>query len=313
MLPKLINKNNSKNMKKSLVVLAAGMGSRYGGLKQMDAFGPKGESILDYSIYDAIEAGFEKVIFVIRESFMDEFKAFFSDKFDDKVEVVYVTQELDKLPEGYTCPEARVKPWGTGHAVMMAKDDIEGDFAVINADDFYGREAYQELIKFFKGNTNNDFASVAYKIKNTLSDHGTVNRGVCIVDKNGNLEKVIETLKIQRKPEGHIAYPIDEDTDGSLMDDALVSMNIWGFNKIYMDEAVKSFSAFLDKNIDIPKSEFYLSLVTDDLVAQNKLNVKVLQSNAKWFGVTYQEDKPIVMEKLNKLIAAKVYPEDLWG
>lgn len=300
-------------MKKSLVVLAAGMGSRYGSLKQMDAFGPNGESILDYSIYDAIQAGFDKVIFVIRESFKDAFKDFFSGKFDDQIEVVYVTQELDKLPDGYICPDTREKPWGTGHAVMMAKDHIDDYFGVINADDFYGKEAYQTLAEFFNANENNDFSLVAYKIKNTLSDHGTVNRGVCVVDDLDNLIRVDETLKISRKEHGGIAYPIDEDTDGSLDEETLVSMNLWGFNKTYMNESVASFSSFLDKNISIPRSEFYLSLVTDDLVADGKLNVKVLKSDAMWFGVTYKEDKPIVMDKINDLLQRGVYPKNLWG
>lgn len=302
-------------MKATLLVLAAGMGSRYGGLKQMDAFGPNGETIIDYSIYDAMQAGFGKVVFVIRESFKDAFVDAFSSKFGDKIEVAFVTQELDKLPEGLTYPDTRQKPWGTGHAVYVAKDHIDGPFAVINADDYYGQDAYKVLMDFFKnqeGKKYKDYAVVAYHLHNTLSDHGTVNRGICYADPEGNLQKVVERTKIRRGDDGVIRFP-HNDHSHDLADDTLVSMNMWAFYPSYFELAAEAIYAFIKERGEEEKSEFYIPALIDELIQSKVLDVKVLDTTSQWFGVTYQEDKPIVIEKLNRLINNGVYPKDLWG
>jgi dTDP-glucose pyrophosphorylase len=297
--------------KPTLVVLAAGMGSRYGGLKQMDAFGPHGENIIDYSIYDAILAGFGKVVFVIHREFEDEFRRFFSGKFEQRIEVDYVCQELDVLPDGYTVPEGREKPWGTGHAVWVVKDVVVGPFAVINADDYYGRDAYHKLSEFFSDsvNDNGDYCVVGYRLRNTLSDHGTVNRGVCHVDDKMYLEGVEEIVKIGRTEDGVIRYP----DGGTLTDETLVSMNIWGFLPSYFVHAETQLRAFLDAHAGTPTSELYIPSIVDQLISEDVLKVKVLPSGSSWFGVTYKEDKPFVMEQINQLIADGVYPENLWG
>lgn len=298
--------------KPTLVVLAAGMGSRYGGLKQMDSFGPSGENIIDYSIYDAILAGFEKVVFVIREKFRVDFEAFFSGKFDHLVEVEYVAQELDMLPEGYTLPESREKPWGTGHAVLVARDVVDAPFAVINADDFYGREAYVRIREFFdRPDMNEDYCVVGYYLNNTLSDYGTVNRGICYVDDAHNLQKVEELVNIGRNADGVIGCEVDG-VDRVLEKDTVVSMNIWGFLPSYFYHAEQAFKAFLDERIDEPKSELYIPKVVDDLIEAKTLNVRVLQNDSSWFGVTYQEDKPHVSNQINKLIEDGTYPVNLW-
>lgn len=302
-------------MKPTLLVLAAGMGSRYGGLKQMDAFGPSGETIIDYSIYDAINAGFGKVVFIIRDSFRQDFENFFRGKFEDKIEIVYVAQDLHNLPEGYSVPEAREKPWGTGHAVWVAKDVINEPFAVINADDYYGQESYTTLVDFFKSipeGQENIYSLIGYYLKNTLSDHGTVNRGVCSSDKDGNLTTIEECTKIKRYDDNIVRYPKTEDYLAYIPEDALVSMNMFGFLPSYFDHCEKYFKQFLDTDINIPKSEFYIPTLLDQLISTNQIKVKVLSSKASWFGVTYQDDKPIVIDKLNKLIAAGVYPDKLW-
>ncbi|RLD21170.1 MAG: nucleotidyltransferase [Bacteroidetes bacterium] len=299
--------------KPTLVVLAAGMGSRYGGLKQMDAFGPNGENIIDYSIYDAILAGFDKVVFVIREKFRTDFEAFFSGKFDHLIDVKYVAQELDMLPEGYALPATREKPWGTGHAVLVARELVDAPFAVINADDFYGREAYVRIREFFdRSDMNDDYCVVGYYLKNTLSDHGSVNRGICYVDNAGNLQKVEELVNIGRDADGVIGC-VAEGKDRTLEEDTVVSMNIWGFLPSYFDHAEEAFKAFLDERIEEPKSELYIPKIVDDLIIANTLDVKVLQNDASWFGVTYQEDKPHVSDQINKLIADGTYPVDLWS
>jgi len=302
-------------MKPTLLVLAAGMGSRYGGLKQMDAFGPSGETIIDYSIYDAINAGFGKVVFIIRDSFRLDFENFFKDKFDDKIEVVYVAQDLNKLPAGYSLPAGREKPWGTAHAVWVAKDVINEPFAVINADDYYGQESYSTLIEFFNSlqeGAQNVYALIGYYLKNTLSDHGTVNRGVCASDPEGNLTTIEECIKIKREPDNIIRYPKTDDYHAYIPENTLVSMNMFGFLPSYFEYCEKYFREFLDTEINVPKSEFYIPSLLDKLINTNQIKVKVLSSSASWFGVTYQDDKPIVIEKLNKLIQAGVYPTKLW-
>lgn len=298
------------NKSTSLVVLAAGMGSRYGSLKQMDAFGPNGENIIDYSIYDAILAGFDRVVFVIRKQFESAFKEFFAGKFDDKIEVAFVCQELDVLPNGFRLNVSREKPLGTGHAVWVAHEVVDGPFAVINADDFYGRDAYFRIKEYFqsvdadKGN----YCVVGYYLKNTLSDYGTVNRGVCDVDDQMYLRGVNEIVKIARDQDGVIRYPVD----GILTDDTLVSMNIWGFLPSYFDHAEESLKRFLKDLHAQPTAELYIPSIIDQLISNRTLQVKVLPSDSAWFGVTYKEDKPFVSAQINALIEEGVYPASLW-
>lgn len=304
-------------MKPTLVVLAAGMGSRYGGLKQMDAFGPNGETILDYSIFDAINAGFGKVVFVIRESFLDDFKNFFKGKFEDKIDVEYVTQELHKIPEGFG-PYDRQKPWGTGHAVQMAKDVVSEPFLIINADDYYGKDAYYVAADYFKKHPDSKqgdkdvYFVMGYKLINTLSDHGTVNRGVCEADKQENLVNIKECKKIVKEADGIIRYP-ENDGKIELSLKSLVSMNMWGFYPSYFNYFDTQFKEFLNLHGNEETSEYYIPDLIDYLIKNNKSDIKVLSSDSDWFGVTYQEDKPFVMEKLQELIDKGVYPEKLWS
>lgn len=276
----------------------------------MDAFGPYGENIIDYSIYDAILAGFDKVVFVIREQFESQFREFFSGKFEDKIEVAFVCQELNVLPEGFMVPEHREKPWGTGHAVWVTHEVIDGPFAVINADDFYGRDAYFKIIDFFASADagRGDYCMVGYYLRNTLSEHGTVNRGVCRVDNEMYLHGVEEIVKIARESDGVVRYP----GGGVLDEDTLVSMNIWGFLPSYFDYAKASLSSFLSAEAGNLKSELYIPTIVDQLIADETLRVKVLPSDSSWFGVTYKEDKPFVTDQINRLIADGVYPEALW-
>ena len=302
-------------MKKSLLVLAAGMGSRYGGLKQMDSFGPGGENIIDYSIYDAIKAGFEKVVFVIREHFKNDFQKFFSQKFDDRIKVAFVTQELDKLPLGYPYHPERVKPWGTAHAVLMAKDEINGPFAVINADDYYGTNAYKVIIEFFKTLSSDrvdDYAVVAYKLNRTTSKHGAVNRGICYGDREGYLQNVVETIQISESQDGNISYPGTNGEIRILDPETLVSMNMWAFQPSIFGHIESLMTIFLKERGMEMTSELFVPKVVDTLIKSGISKVKMLQSDSEWFGVTYQEDKPVVVSKLNKLIEKKIYPENLW-
>lgn len=298
--------------KPTLLILAAGMGSRYGKLKQMDAFGPNGETIIDYSIHDAIEAGFGKVVFVVRDIFRAEFEARFNERFADKVELVYVNQDLTDIPSGFEVPEGREKPWGTAHAVWVAHNVIDGPFAVINADDFYGAQSYKVLVDYFNDEgIGINYAVVGYKLKNTLSDHGTVNRGVCFKNEDGNLEKVVEHTKIQRMEDGSIQNPEGEG-DSELSDDTLVSMNMWAFRPSFFSYFDDGFPKFMESHGNGLKTEYYIPKLIDDLISENILDVEVLETDSDWFGVTYQEDKPIVQEKLNKLIADGIYPENLF-
>lgn len=300
-------------MKSSLLILAAGMGSRYGSLKQMDGFGPNDETIIDYSIYDAIQAGFTKIVFVVRNSFREQIEKYYRSKIGDRVELCFVEQELDKIPSGHDIHPERVKPWGTAHAVLVGQSVIDEPFAVINADDYYGRESYQTLIKYFSDNTNHDeYAVVSYLLNNTLSDHGTVNRGVCHKDESNFLTKIVETLKIARHPDGSITYP-DGDSEQSLDSQTLVSMNMFGFYPNYFSNCERYFNSFLkEKGMEL-KSEFFIPLLLDKMINNRELKVKVLTSPSKWFGVTYKEDKPFVIEKINALIANGVYPNNLWA
>ncbi len=303
-------------MKPALVVLAAGMGSRYGSLKQMDGVGPHGEAIIDYSIYDAVRAGFGKVVFVIRHSFEKEFcEVFSAEHFGGKIEVEYVFQELDYLPEGFVLPEGRIKPWGTGHAILMAAKAVNTPFAVINADDFYGKEGYQVLADYLRsveGKTG-AYCMVGYNLKNTLSDYGTVSRGECTVDAEGNLVSIVERTAIERLPDGNVAYKENEQIH--LIDEnTVVSMNLFGFTPDFFTESDRLFKDFLSNpaNMANPKAEFFIPLAVNTLINERKAKLQVLSSDAKWFGVTYKEDKPMVMEAIRKLIETGVYPEQLW-
>lgn len=299
-------------MKPTLVVLAAGMGSRYGKLKQMDAFGRNGETIIDYSVYDAIKAGFGKVVFIVRGYFLEEFKALMDPKFGDDIELAYVTQELNDIPHGIEVHPEREKPWGTAHAVWVARNEVSGPFAVINADDFYGSDSYQVLADYFTDSDSKDYAVVAYRLSNTLSDHGTVNRGVCYSDDSGYLTKVVECTKIARGADGQIKYPDDDGGVKNLTDDTLVSMNMWAFLPSYFEHVNDQFSDFLIAHGQELRSEFYIPSVVDKLINDKTLQVEVLDTDSSWFGVTYQEDKPVVMQKLKELIDAGAYPDKLY-
>ncbi len=298
-------------MKPTLVILAAGMGSRYGGLKQLDKLGPSGEAIMDYSVYDAIRAGFGKVVFVIRKSFESDFRDIFVDKLKDKIRVELVFQELDNIPAGITYPEDRVKPWGTGHAIWVAKDVVDEPFAVINADDFYGAEAYQTIAKFLQEEAKDEvYAMCGYQLGKTLSDFGSVSRGVCNLNDSDYLEQVNERTSIV-KQDGKITYQ-EEGKKYPLSESDIVSMNFWGFTPGLFRFLEEKFKIFAQKNAQNPKSEFYIPFVIDDLMKESRVKTKVLRSDASWFGVTYQEDKPITIAKIKELVAKGIYPEKLW-
>ncbi len=302
-------------MKPTLLILAAGMGSRYGKLKQMDAFGPKGETIIDYSLYDAINAGFGKVVFIIRDFFKDEFEKHFRSRLEGKIEMEFVSQELMDIPEGCTYNTEREKPWGTAHAIWVARNVIREPFGVINADDYYGVDSFIQLANFLNNaynNNFNDYAVVAYYLRNTLSDYGTVNRGVCSINEDGNLISVKECVKIKRHPDGIIYYE-EEGHPIPLQDNTLVSMNIWGFLPSYFDYCDQFFKEFLNNEGMKLTSEFYIPTLVDKLIRDKVLDVKVLDTESDWFGVTYQEDKPYVMEKIKAMIEMEVYPENLWN
>ena len=290
------------------------MGSRYGGLKQMDGLGPNGEAIIDYSIYDAIRAGFGKIVFVIRHSFEEPFKEHFqAKKFGGDVEFEFVFQELEYLPEGYSVPEGRVKPWGTNHAVMMAKDVIKEPFAVINADDFYGKESYQTMADYLRSieGTKGKYSMIGYRLENTLSDFGSVSRGVCATDENGLLTSVTERTAISRK--GDKVVYADGDQEFELDPKCPVSMNFWGFTPEYFGYSEEVFKEFLDGALASGNlnAEFFIPYIVDKLITRGEASVKVLDCDAKWFGVTYKEDRPFTVEKINALIAAGVYPKKI--
>ncbi|MDR2912837.1 MAG: nucleotidyltransferase [Alistipes sp.] len=302
----------------TLVVLAAGMGSRYGSLKQMDGVGPAGEAIIDYSIYDAIRAGFTKVVFVIRHSFEEAFREVFTpERFGGRIAVEFVFQELDYLPDGYRVPEGREKPWGTNHAVMMAASAVREPFAVINADDFYGRESYKILGDYLQtlAGSKNRYAMVGFGISNTLSDNGTVSRGVCSEDASGNLASIVERHGIERRgSDGRVVYV--DPADGSqhvLADDTPVSMNMFGFTPDYFAHSENYFRTFLDANAGNLKAEFYIPLMVDTLISGGVASMRVLPTASVWFGVTYKADKPMVEERIRALIAAGEYPASLWA
>ena len=300
-------------MKPTLFILAAGMGSRYGGLKQLDGVGPSGETIMDYSIYDAVRAGFGKVVFVIRKSFDKEFREKIVSKYTNHIPVEIVYQELDMLPEGYTVHPDRVKPWGTNHALMMGESVINEPFAVLNADDFYGRESFEVLAKALKelDGKKNHYCMIGYRLSNTLSESGSVSRGVCQTDASSYLTSVVERTSIQRI-DGVIKYKDDADNWNALEENTPVSMNMWGFTPDYFEYSNKCFTDFLDNNQENLKSEFFIPFVVDTLISAKLADVKLLDTPSKWFGVTYPEDRPLVVDKLKDLADKGEYPTPLW-
>ncbi len=302
-------------MKPTLFILAAGMGSRYGGLKQLDGLGPNGETIMDYSVFDAVRAGFGKVVFVIRKDFEVDFREKVLKKYEGVVETEVVFQSLDKLPEGYTCPESRVKPWGTNHAVLMGRDVIKEPFAVINADDFYGRNAYEvmceELMRERTG--TGEYCMVGFRVGNTVTEHGTVSRGVCETSSEGYLTSVVERTAIGCRPDGTIYFNDEQGVEQTLEPTTPVSMNLWGFTPDYFDYSEREFKKFLDKNIMTEKGEFYIPTCIDALINSSEASVKVLDTTSKWFGVTYSADRPLVVEKFAELHRSGEYPTPLFG
>lgn len=302
-------------MKPTLLVLAAGMGSRYGGLKQMDPMGPNGESVLDYSVYDAIRAGFTRVVFIIRKDFADNFKAHIGDKFTSKIEVEYCYQDLYDLPEGYSLPEGRTKPWGTTHAILAARNIIDSHFAVINADDFYGRDSFQQITSYFTENQTegkDHYCMVGYKLSNTLSDHGDVNRGIC-KNNNGLLETVEEHTEILIENDGICR---GENLNGErveLSTSELVSMNFWGFPASLMPHLQAHFTGFLKERGTEMKSECYIPTVIDELITAEVADCNILETSSSWFGVTYPQDKDSCVASIKKLVEAGEYPTNLWG
>lgn len=296
----------------TLLVLAAGMGSRYGGLKQMDPMGPNGELIIDYSIYDARRAGFDKLVFVVRPEIEDDFREIVASRFADQFEISFVHQCLDDLPDGIAVPAERQKPWGTGHAILVAEDAIQTPFCVINGDDFYGPGAFRMMGDFLRQQAAPElYGMVAYMLRNTLSDHGSVARGICEVSADNRLLSVTERLGIERH--GEAARFEDGGSWHSLTGDELVSLNFWGFHPAIFGHLREQFRDFLAQRREEPKAEFFIPSVVDSLIRQQQAEVAVMASRDSWFGVTYPQDKAIVQENLRRLIAENVYPESLWG
>jgi|SRR3989339_318108 len=300
--------------KPTLVVMAAGIGSRYGGIKQIDPIGPSGEIIIDYSVYDALRNGFGKVVFVIRKSIEGAFRERVGKTIEKNIDTRYVFQELDRLPAGFTVPSGREKPWGTGHAILMSKSEVNEPFAVLNADDFYGAHAFQVLGEYLANAKDSrdkyDYCLVGYVLRNTLSDHGSVARGVCVANPEGNLVGIHERIKIQPFPDG-VKYE-ENNVWHTVPADSPVSMNMWGFTPSLYSELEARFPAFLKTLPDKPKAEFFIPEVVGALVRENKAVVKVLPTHEKWFGVTYREDKPVVEQAIRDLVAKGVYPAKLW-
>jgi len=299
-------------MKPTLLILAAGMASRYGSMKQIDGFGPNGETIIDYSIYDAIQAGFGKVVFIIKEEFLDSFKSIFEPKLAGKIEIDYVFQNFDLKQFGIDTEIERAKPWGTAHAVLAARHIIKEPFCVINADDFYGLDAYQKMVNFLTNEVNgSNYCMIGYEIGKTLSEYGSVSRGVCQVDNTGNLEEINERTKVYKDGDA-IVYEEDEQKF-PLAVDTRVSMNFWGFTPEIFHTTLELFKEFAENNKENPKSEFFIPLVAEYLVKSEKADFKVVPTSSQWFGVTYKEDKPIVQASIDQLIKDGTYPENLWN
>ena len=299
-------------MKPTLLILAAGMASRYGSMKQIDGFGPNGETIIDYSIYDAIKAGFGKITFIIREEFLDSFKGIFEPKLAGKIKTDYVFQTFDLKKYGIEKEIERAKPWGTGHAILEAQNQIHEPFCVINADDYYGYEAFKNMVDFLTTEANSTtYSIVGYKIGNTLSENGSVSRGVCQTDADGNMTEINERTKVYRK-DNEIVYENEDGSTHPLTSSTPVSMNFWGFTPDVFATIKKLFVDFVHQNESNPKSEFFIPLIADYLIKNKEVNFKVIPTDAKWFGVTYKEDKEIVQENINKLVSDGVYPSKLW-
>ena len=303
-------------MKPTLFVLAAGMGSRYGGLKQLDGLGPNGETIMDYSIFDAIRGGFGKIVFVIRKDFEQDFREKIIKKYENHIPVELVFQALDSLPEGFKCPADRVKPWGTNHAVLMGKDVIKEPFAVINADDFYSRDAFAVVGKFLSElpeGAKNTYSMVGFRVGNTLSENGSVARGICETDAEGHLTTVVERTEIMRVNDP-ICYKDEEGAWIAVEDNTPVSMNMWGFTPDYFDYSEEYFKKFLsdEKNMSNLKAEFFIPLMVNELINNKTATVKVLDTTSKWFGVTYADDRQGVVDKIQALIDAGEYPAKLF-
>lgn len=301
-----------------LVVMAAGMGSRYGGMKQIDPVGPSGQVIIDYSLYDARRAGFETVIFVIKHEIEDAFKAAIGDRVSKVMKVEYAFQQLEELPDGFAVPEGRAKPWGTCHAVLAAKHLIHGPFAVINADDYYGPEAFQVIYDYLSTHQDGevyDYCMVSYLLKNTVSENGSVARGVCEANPDGTLAAVTERTCIETYPGGIHFTENGGDTWQDLAPDTPVSMNLWGFGQSFLEEAEARFAGWLSENLpkNPLKCEYFLPLVVSELLAEGKATVKLLHSTDKWYGVTYREDKPVVVNAIAQKTADGLYPADLWA
>jgi NDP-sugar pyrophosphorylase family protein len=298
-------------MQPTLLILAAGMASRYGSMKQIQSFGPSGETIMDYSIYDAIRAGFKKVVFIIRKDFAEDFKNIMEPKLKGKIAVDYVFQDLHSFTGNYPVPAERTKPWGTAHAVLCAKDAVKEPFAVINADDFYGRDSFEKAYDFLTKQVSEKlYCIIGYELAKTLSDNGTVSRGVCQVDANGNLVSIAERTKIYEE-NGKITYE-EGDQKFEVPFDSKVSMNFWGFDPSVFTYTEKLFAAFLQEQGTNPKAEFFIPIIGDKLIKEGKGNIKVIPTDAKWFGVTYKEDAPEVQASLNALIEKGAYPNNLW-
>jgi len=302
-------------MKPTLLILAAGMGSRYGGLKQIDQIGPSGEAIIDYSIYDAIRAGFEKVTFIIRKNIEKEFREVFENKLRGKIETEFIFQELEMVPEGITYSPERVKPWGTAHAVWVARNYIREPFVVINADDFYGSGSFQVMADHLMQDdivNTTDYSMVGYQVRHTLSDFGSVTRGVCETNDGEFMKAVVERTEIVK--DGQQIYFNDEKKGKvALSGDELVSMNFWGFTPSIFDQFERAFAEFIKKNAEKLKKELFIPKVINDLVAQDQASVRILPSRDQWFGVTYREDKPLAIENINNLVNQGVYPDNLWS
>ena len=301
-----------------LVVMAAGMGSRYGGMKQIDPVGPNGQVIMDYSLYDARRAGFETVVFVIKHEIEEAFKAAIGDRVSKVMQVHYAFQQLDELPAGYTIPEGRAKPWGTCHAVLAAKPFIDGPFAVVNADDYYGPEAFRVMYEYLSTHSDGeyyDYCMVSYLLQNTVSENGSVARGVCQANPDGTLHSVTERTRIETYV-GGIHYTEDGGESWTdLPGETPVSMNLWGFGKSFLEEADRRFGGWLDENLakNPLKCEYFLPLVVTELLEEGKARVQLLHSADKWYGVTYREDKPVVVDAIARMTREGLYPEDLWA
>lgn len=300
-------------MKPTLFVLAAGMGSRYGGLKQLDTLGPSGETIMDYSVYDAIRGGFGKIVFVIRKDFEEDFRRLVLSKYEGHIPTEVVFQSINDLPAGFECPADRTKPWGTNHAVLMAKDVIKEPFCAINADDFYGRDCFAVMGRFLSelpDGAKNTYSMVGFRVANTLSENGKVSRGVCEVNENKHLTTVVERTELLRR-DGKVCYK-DGENWVSIADNTPVSMNVWGFTPDYFTYSEEYFKEWLKDNLETPKSEYFIPLMVNKLINDGTATVEVLDTTSKWFGVTYAEDRQGVVDKIRQLVDAGEYPEKLF-